>query len=258
MLYANMLHVGTFVAVLLCALVGLHTIERWVSRGVSHALGWNAVLFTGWLGVPLHELSHLLAARLFSHRIVAYRLFDPDPVTGTLGYVRHAYSRKNLWQVAGSFFIGVSPLIAGFLALIGILFWMLPIRVVIDAANYAAVSSPAEVWQIGASMVAALWHHRTEWLPLQLYLALCVACHTSPSPADLRNGVVGAVFMVTVCAGLVFAASKAGVSLAFFNVAAVPLIVLVVAAAALQLIYLVTIRMLLALGRWRFTPLGSR
>ena len=62
----------------------LHLVERRVSRRLSHRFGWRSVLVTGWLGVPLHELSHLAMCWVFRHRIVAYRLFDPDPRTGTL------------------------------------------------------------------------------------------------------------------------------------------------------------------------------
>ncbi|MEO1172358.1 MAG: hypothetical protein AAFX94_09935 [Myxococcota bacterium] len=249
MLYDNLLHVAAFLAVTLCALIGLYTLERRVSRGVSHALGWNAVLFTGWLGVPLHELSHLMAARLFGHRVVAYRLFDPDPVTGTLGYVRHAYSRRNLWQLAGSFFIGISPLLAGFTALSLLLLWMVPLRVLVDAITYASESSGEDLIQLGTALVTAVWHHKTHWLPLQLYLALCIASHTCPSPSDLKNGALGGVLMALLLAGLIAAASQHGVSLASINVILVPLIVLVLSAAALQLAYLGAVRLLLALGK---------
>ncbi|MEE8409581.1 MAG: hypothetical protein V3T05_08250, partial [Myxococcota bacterium] len=44
-------------AILLC----LHVVERRVGSHIAHHLGWRGVYVTGWLGVSLHELSHLLA-----------------------------------------------------------------------------------------------------------------------------------------------------------------------------------------------------
>ncbi len=58
--------------------------------------------------MPLHELSHLVTAKLFGHRIVGVAFFDPDPATGTLGYVRHAYSKRTPLQLVGNFVIGIA------------------------------------------------------------------------------------------------------------------------------------------------------
>ena len=85
--YANALSLLLVVAGAALLLVALHALERRASRYVAHRLGWRGVLVTAWLGVPCHELGHLAMARLFGHRIVAWRLFDPDPTSGTLGYV---------------------------------------------------------------------------------------------------------------------------------------------------------------------------
>jgi len=195
----NMLHVAaTWIGCVL--LVGLlHLQERVTSRHIAHHLGWRAVLVTGWLGVPLHELSHLLAAWLFNHRIIAFRLFDPDPVTGTLGYVRHAYSRRSVWQLGGSFFIAVAPLVGGAIALSGILVWIAP-----PAAWHAltlSCSTPRGVLDTMGAAVATLWEHRSWLFPLQLYLAIAVASHMAPSRADLRGGLWGGLALLSVTLG---------------------------------------------------------
>ena len=52
--------------------------------------GWYLGLF-GWLGTIIHELGHALFCIIFRHKITEMKLFDPDPETGTLGYVQHTY-----------------------------------------------------------------------------------------------------------------------------------------------------------------------
>src|SRR5262249_26871125 len=162
----------------------LNAVERASGRVVAHHLGWRGVLITGWLGVPLHELAHLVTAKLFGHRIVGVAFFDPDPSTGTLGYVRHAHAKRTAWQTVGNAFIGVAPLLTGAMALGLLLAWMVrpstlvpllvtPARRLHDVADLRLVARDAllVVWRL----VRAVWQQRTWWLPLQLYLGICVA-----------------------------------------------------------------------------------
>jgi len=188
--------------------VALHLVERRVSRRLSHRFGWRSVLVTGWLGVPLHELSHLAMCWVFRHRIVAYRLFDPDPRTGTLGYVQHAYQRRSLYQLAGNFFIGVAPLLAGSLVLLGGLALLLP------GAQPPLSTEPAPVG-FGPQLshvvgLAGLTLGRmvtlsnlTSWqLWLFLALALCVGAHLSPSCPDLTGALPGLALLLGLLFGL--------------------------------------------------------
>ena len=63
------------------------------------------------------------------------KLFDPDPETGTLGYVQHTYESSSLYQMAGNFFIGIGPILLGS-ALIYLFLYLLlglnPFRFVIN------------------------------------------------------------------------------------------------------------------------------
>lgn len=212
--YANLVTVAT-IGVCICACIAwLHISERFTSRIVVHAWGWRGVLVTGWLGVPLHELSHLLLARLFRHRIVSFSLFDPDPVSGTLGYVRHAESKNSTIQKLGNFWIGIAPVLAGSTALILLIKWMAPhLSPLFDhqLLHYeftglaSLFSLTHSATQSACKILLAVWRERTRWLPLQLYLAVAVAAHMAPSIADLKataGSLLLLLLIITVCCGI--------------------------------------------------------
>lgn len=235
----NMVHLGLTLAGLAALLASLHLQERLVSRHVAHHLGWRAVLITGWLGVPVHELSHLILVKVFGHRLIAWKLLDPDPVSGTLGYVRHAYNRRSLWQLGGTFFIGMAPLLAGSVLLGALLAWMLPRSELHQLLRQLAKVGVAgsEPWHglggMGCRLAAGIWETRTLLLPLQLYLAVCVAHHMAPSPADLKGALPGLALLLVLAALGAAAATGAGVSLRFLPGLLAPLLLLLPLATAL-------------------------
>jgi hypothetical protein len=175
----------------------LHVVERRLSTRLAHRFGWRSVLVTGWLGVPIHECSHLVMCLLFRHRIVAVKLFDPDPATGTLGYVQHAYRRRNLYQIAGNFFIGIAPLLGGSAFLLAALAILLP-----DARPAFSTAPLPEHFADQLGVIAghafrttsALLapEHRASWqLWAFLGITLCVGTHLSPSRPDLSGALPG-------------------------------------------------------------------
>lgn len=223
-LQRNLLAVCVGAASAAVLLWGLHRIERWASRRVAQRLGWRGVLATAWLGVPLHELGHLGAAWLFRHRLVDWRLFAPDPASGTLGYVRHAHRRRTWWQMTGYFFVGLAPLVTAHGALALLAWWMLPAGGVADLgqrlgalAHAGAAAQPDAAIRRAAALVyvtgAAVWRHADLWLPLQLYLGVCIVAHMVPSRADLARARTGALHAMIGLILLAGAASLAEIDL---------------------------------------------
>lgn len=74
---------------------------------------FGVVKMTGYIGTPVHELSHALMCLLFGHSIKKISMFGDSRNSRTLGYVEHTYYRSNLYHQIGNFFIGISPVLAG-------------------------------------------------------------------------------------------------------------------------------------------------
>jgi hypothetical protein len=256
--FLNLSVLGVVVVTLLLTAALLHVTERGVGRFVSHRLGWRAVLVTGWIGVPVHELSHLVTAVVFRHRIVGWSLFDPDPTTGTLGYVRHAHTRPSLYQLAGNFFIGVAPLGGGAVVLALLLLWMTPpatlqalltqgglLAPATQTAAPAALASGAgladlgrRLLDLGGALAGEVWRGRTWWLPLQLYLCAAVAAHLAPSARDLAGGLRGALSLVVLLGAVAVIAAAAGAGLSAALLAVPVMALLVALTVALQALHM--------------------
>lgn len=270
LLAANFTALGLTLAGLAVLLTVLHLVERVAGGYVSRKIGWNGVLLTGWLGVPVHELGHLLVAKLVGHRVVGWKLFDPDPVSGTLGYVRHAPSQENGWQRAGNFYVGIAPLLAGGGVLFALLCWMVPYAELAQVVRSAtrplmrvetlgelldAFSVwPGLVWRLAE----IVWEHRSAWLPVQIYAGLCVASHLSPSSDDLQETGFGALLSLAAVGLGVAALALVGVSASAMLALLAPLTMLVLAAALFQGLYALAVAGLTALGRRLRRARGSK
>ena len=191
-------------------LVGLllNRLERIVQGRMVERFGWRSILWTGWIGTPVHELSHAVMCPLFFHRITKMALFQPDPESGRLGYVHHAYRKTSLYQVAGNFFIGMAPLLGGAVVLYLILLAFDP-----GAAKHALASDRVSSAVAGGNLFTAakaifgqaidlLTHLITVknlgsiafWV--FIYLVLCVGSHVAPSRADTRGARTGGLLLL--------------------------------------------------------------
>lgn len=175
----------------------IHQLEYLIQKRLSSRFGWNSVLLTGWLGTPIHELSHALMCVIFRHRIVEMALFRPDPQNRRLGYVIHSWRRGDLYQDIGGFFIGIAPMIGGTLALMGLLLVFFPDE---GQAALFMPDSGLPFWRQVLASVGGLFQglFRPENLAtfrlwLFLYLVICVGAHMAPSADDYRGALKGAI-----------------------------------------------------------------
>ena len=88
--------------------------------------GGKVVALTAFIGVPIHELGHLIFAIIFRHKIGKVRLLQFKRNDNTLGYVEHSSNPLSIYQQLGNFFIGIGPIIGGTLSIILLMRLLLP------------------------------------------------------------------------------------------------------------------------------------
>lgn len=197
------------VPIVLAAIV-LRLLEIAVQRRLARWFGWKVVMLTGWLGTPIHELSHALMCVIFRHRIVELALFRPDKESGRLGYVHHTFNPKNVYQILGNFFIGTAPLVGGTLVMYVLLWLFYPTaagKVIADhgvgdaIARGEVINAAAQVIRhalVVLRQVISPDHLATFKLWLFIYLMLCVGSHMAPSRSDYRGSWWGAAVLVAL------------------------------------------------------------
>lgn len=171
----------------------IHWFEYITQRRLAERFGWKSILWTGWLGTPIHELSHAFMCRVFQHRIDDIALFEPDRESGRLGYVKHSFRAGNWFQEMGNLFIGIAPLLGGSIVLAVLLWIFFP-----EAATSAIESTRADhsgdafakmfaiVSSIGGNILS-ITNLATLRFWTFIYLVLCVGSHMAPSSSDYRG-----------------------------------------------------------------------
>lgn len=148
---------------------------------------------TGFIGTPVHELSHAAMCLLFGHRITEIRLFRISD-DGTLGYVSHTYNRRNVYQQIGNFFIGVAPILCISAILYGFAYLLLPSFTATVSETSASLSA-SSIWASVEAffMGAASW----QWWVFVL-VGMLLALHMNLSVADIKGAWSGLIVLLVV------------------------------------------------------------
>lgn len=163
---------------------------------------------TGFLGTPVHELSHALFCLIFGHKILEIKLFCLNSDDGTLGYVRHAYNKKNFYQRIGNFFIGVAPVLGISAVMYLVSYFLLPsftsqMNVFADGISSGGFGEIMNGLKKSVSVFFSLvvtW----EWWVF-LLIGIFLTPHMTLSGADMKSAMSGlvfalvAVFVLDVC-----------------------------------------------------------
>jgi len=179
----------------------LSRIQAAILKNYSSSIGWRGILWTAWLGTPVHEYSHAILAVLFRHKINDIVLFSPDANTGELGHVVHSYDKKSVYQSVGNFFIGSAPLIIGPLLLIVLLYILVPggrelFSSVPNIQNSLSVMA-GDIKNFLLSLFSP--ENLKSWqFWIFLYVSFCIASHLAPSKADLK-GVWRGWLLIVLC-----------------------------------------------------------
>lgn len=182
----------------------IHFISQLTFKSLERAFGSKGVYFVAWLGTPIHELGHALFCIIFLHRIVEIRFFKPDPLTGTLGYVSHTWSKTNPWAVLGNFFIGIGPVILGCAVLFATFYFLIPNSsqvwdsIVFEVNEIGQSQSIGSYWAVFQSSSLAMvriiftFSNLSGWqFWVFIYLAICVASNIRLSLSDIKGSLSG-------------------------------------------------------------------
>lgn len=171
------------------------------------SLGSNSKVvcyITGFIGTPIHELSHALMCIIFFHKITEIKLFQVNSDDGVLGYVNHSYNPKNPYHQVGNFFIGIAPVLVGFLLLTVIFYLLLPHKFEMCMQNITNIN-----WTNGlrglfgtlGNLFAILIDCFTTWQWwLFLLIGSFIALHMTLSKADWKGALSGIIFYLIIFA----------------------------------------------------------
>ncbi len=168
-------------------------------------LGLKAdIFFTGWIGTPIHELGHALFCLIFFHKIEELQLFKPEAKSGTLGYVNHTYNKKNIYQRAGNFFIGIGPLFSGSFVIVLLMFFLFPDSKIFDlifrthpafkpefGAMFLWIKSVAHFFIDVVFLIFNIHNFKMWQFWIFLYTSMAVASHMELSISDIKGSFFG-------------------------------------------------------------------
>ena len=171
--------------------------------------GWYLGLF-GWLGTITHELGHAIFCLIFRHKITALKLFDPDPETGTLGYVEHTFDSRSIYQLVGNFFIGIGPILLGTGAIYLLLYLLLGLNLFKLADNVSIASSQIYSWDVVRQIFQILWTSSTKLIAgifswsnfslwqfyLFIYLTFAIGSSITLSLSDIKGTFKGLIVIL--------------------------------------------------------------
>jgi len=173
--------------------------------------GWYLGLFA-WLGTIVHELGHAIFCIIFGHKITDMKLFSPDTETGRLGYVKHSYNPRNIYQLVGNFFIGIGPILLGTTVIFLLAYGLLGLNPFNTSSYFSFDSSQLNSWEAFRELFQNLWNssghlfleifsweHISSWqLYAFIYLVFAIGSSITLSPSDIKSALVGFIVIVVL------------------------------------------------------------
>ena len=179
----------------------LDKLENTTHSFLYAVFGWGAIVFTGLVGTPVHELGHWLGCKLFGFHVSDVALFRPvaGQYDGILGYVQYSYDAGSLWHRLGCFITGIAPLLFGGVVILLLLRFLTPEVYRYTSAKISDASQRARgplgvLWAAFSGFWGGLFRLRG-WGILRgllcFYMVLSISMHMSLSPQDLIGASAG-------------------------------------------------------------------
>ncbi len=172
-------------APLVMAFVSFNAAKWLVGAAVmNHPVAQRTYSALGLFGIPTHELSHLITAVFFRHRIVSSKLFAWNDDA----YVMHEYNARSGFQVAGNVFIALAP----FITSVGVIHWLTMDQLDVSIPlQYNPLDTILMVSMSMPDIVQALVSTNSTW---ELLIAVLLSFYCIPSNTDfidaLKSGVL--------------------------------------------------------------------
>ncbi|WP_243521172.1 hypothetical protein [Bacillus pseudomycoides] len=175
----------------------------------TSAFGRKGFLLSAWIGVPIHELGHAIMCVVFRHQIVAMQLFPTNTNNGYLGYVRHQYNQRSIYQRIGNFFIGIAPIFSGMAILILLMYYFVPqsYSVFIHALETNTQSTSINIDMLQSIVSSSflllkslftIHNLSTPSFWLFLFIAICMSAHIALSKPDIEGSLDGVITIFIV------------------------------------------------------------
>jgi hypothetical protein len=178
-------------------------------RNFQRSFGSKALMVTGVIGVPIHELSHAIFALIFGHKIKRIKLFQKPDENGVMGYVQHSYNQGSIYQQIGNFFIGIAPIFGGVVSIIVLMRIIIPqayadfisilvksfkVTVLNKSIIEAMINSYVELLKV----IFSLENLKNPYFYIFLFVTICISSHISLSSADIRGASkgLGVIFII--------------------------------------------------------------
>jgi hypothetical protein len=189
----------------------LGVLEKYSNTFMMQAFGPRGVLITAWIGVPIHEIGHLLQCFIWGHRVKRVKFLQLNRTDGVLGLVEHQYNTKSFYQQVGNFFIGIGPIFSGIGALMLAMYFLVRDSF-LTLTHYIQQNVTAEKldWDVlktvgGAVLLVlkslvTIEHLMNPLFWLFLWIAISISSHISLSKADIKGAAKGllTIFIVLV------------------------------------------------------------
>ena len=160
---------------------------------------------TGWIGTPVHELSHAFFHVIFGHKVEKIDLYSPNDGDDALGYVMYRYNEKNLYQKIGLFFSGIGPLIGGSAVILFLMVILTPdvynnltneLNAIINTSN--SLEGYLDIFLTSVSIIFDPIYMESFWYWLFLILSLMIASHMELSISDIVSAGKGLVVLLII------------------------------------------------------------
>lgn len=192
-------------------LVGLFLgiLRNYSIRNFQRRFGWKAVMITGFIGVPVHELSHGFFAVLFGHKVTDIKLLQKPDENGVMGYVKHSYSKHSVYQQIGNFFIGIAPIFGGIFTIIVLMRVIIPeaynafINILVKSTHVTVINKSTLEGMMSSylgliKVIFSTDNFKSPYFYIFLFIAICISSHISLSLADIKGASrgLGIIFVI--------------------------------------------------------------